>query len=425
MKILIINVTDGGGGGAIAPLLLFKKLREAGVDVDFGVIKKTSTDNAIFSLQQKKGMFQKVKVFLLRAFFKLFRVLFFKTSNNILHSFNLWSIIDVDAINNSDYDLVHLHWIGGNAISIKDVGRINKPLIWTMHDSWPVCGAEHHPDIFMNDTRYRDGYTKKNKLATTKGFDLCRHVFNLKKKYYKTPIHFIGPSNWQTNICKDSVIFKHLQGSTTQCIPNVLDESIFRQIDKQIARKNFNLPMDKKILMFASPYSAKLDNDMKGSKLLLEALKMFFSRHNIEEYRCLIVGNVTNEVLEKLPKGLEAISTGFISDRAKMNEAYNTADCLLFPSRIENLPYGCLEPQSSGIPVVAFDVGGISDIVQHKNTGYLANPYNTEEFATGIEFCLEHQQELSRNAIEFCHKNFYYKDVIKKHIELYKQVLKN
>jgi glycosyltransferase involved in cell wall biosynthesis len=40
------------------------------------------------------------------------------------------------------------------------------------------------------------------------------------------------------------------------------------------------------------------------------------------------------------------------------------------------------------VPVVAFDIGGLSDIVEHMQTGYLAKPFDTADFARGIEWVL-------------------------------------
>jgi len=67
-------------------------------------------------------------------------------------------------------------------ISVRDIARIKKPLVWTMHDSWPFCGAEHHPNILENDERFITGYTTHNKSDTTRGFDVCKIIYNLKKK---------------------------------------------------------------------------------------------------------------------------------------------------------------------------------------------------------------------------------------------------
>ena len=57
-------------------------------------------------------------------------------------------------INNTDCDIVNLHWIGNNLIPIKDLKRINKPIVWTLHDMWPYTGSEH----YTKSLRFVEGY---------------------------------------------------------------------------------------------------------------------------------------------------------------------------------------------------------------------------------------------------------------------------
>lgn len=420
MKVLIINYTDGGGGGAIAPLRLYNGLKAKGLDVDFAVIEKQSEDDAIFCISRKRTFFVKVRQ-KLAHYFERFLFRHFKTENGILHSLNLYSLADVNFINRSDYDVVHLHWIAGNTLSIRDIGKITKPLCWTMHDSWAVCGAEHHPKN-KNDKRYIEAYTKKNRPKWEQGFDINKWIFNKRKKFYTQPIQFIGPSKWQSQICNDSFIFKHLTHSTVSHIPNILNAECFHPLDKAMAKSIFGIDINKKVLMFSTPYFASPNADVKGCYLLLDALEHFFTQHEYAEFVLLMTGNISTEVKKRLPK-VQTMFTGFIQNPHLMNLAYNAADVLLFPSRIENLPYGLLEPHAAGIPCVAFDTGGNSDIVQHKKTGYLAPCFDTNEFAQGINYCLENAPELSHNAIEHIRKNFNADDVLNAHIALYEKII--
>ena len=157
----------------------------------------------------------------------------FHTTNGILHTTNFHSDTDINWINNSEFDIVNLHWISG-VICTKDIAKIKKPIIWTMHDSWPCCGAEHHPNIAEGDTRWRDGYYRRNKPATTKGIDLCRKVWKKKKKYLSDKkIVFTAPSRWERDVLKSSALFAHCECTV---IPNIIDHSVFYPKDKNAAR---------------------------------------------------------------------------------------------------------------------------------------------------------------------------------------------
>ena len=191
MKILLINNSDTAGGAAIAALRLVNALNESGIYARLGVkIKKTSNPYVIELPKIKPNLFQKSwkKI---RNYFNIIlkpitkRVTYFfkfNTTNEILHSKNYITDTDINWINNSEFDVVNLHWII-DTIGIKDIVKIKKPLVWTMHDTWPFCGAEHYPNVLENDQRFKYPYTKENKPSSTKGQDLCRKVWLKKKKY--------------------------------------------------------------------------------------------------------------------------------------------------------------------------------------------------------------------------------------------------
>ena len=172
MKILLINFTDAGGGAATAALRLTTALNDAGVYARLGVRdKKTSSTYVIELPKRKKSLILKILKKISNYSSTVFSPVTkyfkrrFSTTNGILHTDNFKSETDINWINSSDFDIVNLHWINGT-ICNKDIARITKPIVWTMHDSWPCCGAEHHPNVFEGDTRWQTGYTKENKPVT-------------------------------------------------------------------------------------------------------------------------------------------------------------------------------------------------------------------------------------------------------------------
>ena len=54
------------------------------------------------------------------------------------------------------------------------------------------------------------------------------------------------------------------------------------------------------------------------------------------------------------------------------------------------------EAQACATPVVAFNTTGLKDVVDHKETGYLAQPYEVEDLATGITWCLSDKERLKK-----------------------------
>lgn len=421
MKILIINYTDAGGGAANAAYRFAEVLHRNGIEVTLGVVQKKSEASFVVEIPKKNLVYVSKRILnilnkLIRIFFPFMRYLFFRTTNNILHSTNSYSLIDVNWINNFDCDVVNIHWIGNNMLSIKDIAKIKKPIVWTMHDSWPCCGAEHHPNIAENDTRWKEGYYRYNKPATTKGIDLCRKVWKQKKKYLgNMNITFIAPSNWEHDVLKSSALFGQCK---CEVIPNIIDNTIFYPKDSMTARKLYNIPCDKKVIGFGAAYDIDNPKSMKGSYYLVEALQKLKNQDN---FFLVIFGPASSVFTSKI--SIPFFASGYIANPNILATIYSLCDVVINPSLIENLPTTCLESLFCGIPVVAFDVGGTSDIVVHKETGWLATPYKSEELARGIEWCVENESVLSKNCLKKGARDFDEKETVNKMVKIFENIL--
>ena len=108
-----------------------------------------------------------------------------------------------------------------------------------------------------------------------------------------------------------------------------------------------------------------------------------------------------------------------------MRKAYSASDVTVVPSMCENLPTVIMESLSCGTPVAAFDIGGNSDMVDHKKNGYLSDPYDTKQLAEGISFCLNNNVigELSAAARKKVLDCFRIQDVADQYVNLYKSIL--
>jgi glycosyltransferase involved in cell wall biosynthesis len=84
-------------------------------------------------------------------------------------------------------------------------------------------------------------------------------------------------------------------------------------------------------------------------------------------------------------------------DKRETAELYRRAACLVNPSRYEGLPNTVLEAMASGLPVIASDVGGNNEAVEHEATGWLF-PLGREG---ALEACLERlaSEEAARRAM--------------------------
>jgi len=186
-----------------------------------------------------------------------------KTENKVIHSPSILPSNWVKLINNSDADIVHLHWIQREMLSIKDISKIKKLIVWTLHDMCAFCGAEH----YTNDNRWREGYYPNNRPNYESGFDLNRWTWNRKKKYWKLPIQIVTPSNWLAKCVKASALIKSWPVSV---IANPVDTDHWKLMDKKNVRQLLNLSQDANLILFGAAGGGK--NLLKGYDLLSSPL---------------------------------------------------------------------------------------------------------------------------------------------------------
>ena len=176
MKVIHISASDTGGAGR-AVYRIHKSLIEIGLNSEMWVNVSVNKDT---SVKSPDNFTSKFLSFVRRNSKKPF-MMFLKTKNPILHSPSILPSSWVKKINNSDADIVNLHWVQHEMLSVSDISKIKKPLVWTLHDMWGFCGAEH----VSWDKRWKEGYNYDNRPKNENGFDVNRWTWLRKVKYWK------------------------------------------------------------------------------------------------------------------------------------------------------------------------------------------------------------------------------------------------
>jgi len=410
MKILIINSSDIDGGAARAAYRLHKVLLSERVDSTMLVQRKNSDDWSVIGAKSKKEMF----INLLRPTLDVLPLRFYKDRTKTLFS-PAWSgnksILKM--IKKLNPDIVHLHWICGGMLKIEDILKIKKPIVWTLHDNWVFTGGCH---IMWECKRYIDSCGACPRLGSDKEHDLSRRVWLRKKKTFTKidDLTIVGLSNWIFTASKESSLLKEKRHIN---LPNLIDTTIFKPHDKTKSRELWKLPKDKKLILFGA-MSATSDIN-KGFKELSQALEKLDS-DNIE---FVVFGSSA----PKNPPNFKFKThfMGHLHDDVSLVTLYSAVDVMIVPSLQENLSNAIMESLSCATPVVSFDVGGNSDMIEHHKNGYLAKPFEPSDLAKGIKWVLEtpDYNQLCKNAREKVLKEFDSKVVAKKYIELYREVL--
>jgi glycosyltransferase involved in cell wall biosynthesis len=277
-------------------------------------------------------------------------------------------------INRLNPDLVHLHWFNKGMLSIVTLAKIEKPIIWTLHDMWAFTGGCHYTG---NCTRYLQLCGECPQLGSHKIQDWSYRIQQEKVKFFQNlSIHLVSPSHWLAQCVHASGLFKK---ATLSVIPNGLNLKTYSPQGKAQVRSKFNLPAEQPLILFGA---MNLNEVRKGFILLKQALAILKNSNIVSNPALLTFGS---DIPESESLGFQVYSMGFISSENHLAEIYSAADVFVAPSLQDNLPNTVMESLACGTPVVAFDIGGMPDMIEHQKNGYLAKPYDVTDLAHGIE----------------------------------------
>ena len=319
-------------------------------------------------------------------------------------------------INASDADVVNLHWVTDGFLSVDEIGRITKPVVWSLYDMWPFAGTEHY-GADTPDARWRTGYTKANRPADESGLDLDRITWEAKRRSWVRPMHVVPASTWLA----DSVRASALMGSwPIHRVPHVVDSAAFSPMPSAEARARLGLPTDIPLVLFLA--SAGIHDARKGFDLLEQALPAV--RHEHPDVAVVVVGPV--EPSYTSPSSTPLLWHGPVQGHEALRLLYCAADVTAVPSREDNMPLTAMEATTCGRPVVGFDIGGLPDIVRHQQTGYLAAPFDTDQLAEGLAQALSdslHAQAWSHQARDHAVATWSAGAVVPQYLDIYRQAL--
>jgi glycosyltransferase involved in cell wall biosynthesis len=408
MKVLHIVSGDLSGGAAKGAYNLHQGLKELGVDsVIFTNSKTTFNDPSVISTSENKlniikGAIRNRIERLILKYYPQKKDYLFSTG---LFGFNLdkYSIF-------KDADIINLHWINESFINIKQLKKINKPIVWTLRDMWPMTGGCHYS---LDCRKYETNCGECPQLNSTQQKDLSRFIINRKKKYLPKNMRVIGISEWLSQCAAQSSIFNNFE---IQTVANCINTDQFRPIDKNIAREVLSIKSRKKIVLIGS---INLKDYYKGLSKFIEALNYL----DKEKILLCTFGNIEKKLLENT--GFEFMNFGFLNDIVSMSVVYSSADVFVAPSIMDAFGKTIVESMACGTPVVCFDATGPKSIVTHKHDGYRARPYHSEDLSRGINWILnsEKYKNNCRQAREKAISKFNHRIVASQYNTIYKDLI--
>ena len=358
MKVLHLSTTGGSGGGAgRAAATLHQAMLKQGTDshmwtasgLRYGISKRA--DRQLWRLQRSATRTWRSPAF-----------------------FGSLKAKDIDAFG---ADVVNLHWVTDGFLSIEQIGKIRTPVVFSLYDMWVFTGSEHY-GVNSPDARWRSCYTAENRPQSESGFDLDRWTWERKCQSWQS-MSLIAASSKFTDLARESALARDWP---IQRIPHVIDTEEMAPQTRSAARNALGIGHDDPIVLFMS--SAGIEDQRKGFDLLMEAMGEVIAA--IPRAQVLVVG--PHSPSDHHIGGIPVRFFGTTQSNETLRSLYSAADVTVVPSREDNMPLTAMEAQACGCTVVAFDLGGLPDIVEHQRTGFLAPPFETGALAEGLLLAL-------------------------------------
>ncbi|MBR5574799.1 MAG: glycosyltransferase [Paludibacteraceae bacterium] len=436
MKLLSVNTNDARGGAARAAMRIMQGVQQHGVETQMLVKEKYTRDSAVLLLQQflpKNKLYrigdwvaQKVKNKYHHLLWRPYR----KTKENVFMSDSRGTRLG-SALRKMDYDVLHLHWINQRFVKLQDLPK-DKPIVWTLHDSWPFCGVCHY---FLDCQKYQTHCGDCLMLHSGKEEDLAYRIFEEKLRAYQDlNLHIVTPSNWLGECAKQSALFGRFPVTV---IPNCLETDVYRplidaEMDARLecaiqenpafhaVKREAGEKAAKQLILYGAMNAAT--DRIKGFKYLLSAMQLL-DQQGFEAN--LIVFGASQSDLSMQFEHINVHFIGYVSNTDLLVTLYNLADVMVVPSLTENLSCAIMESLACATPVCCFAIGGNSDMVEHLVNGYLAKEKDSDDLAKGILWCLDNNKDgsLSLAARQKVLENYTIERVGKRYAELYESII--
>lgn len=375
MKVLLVNTSETTGGAAIAASRLTEALRQNGVEARM-LVRDKRTERP-YMVKLPGGLRTRMHFYWERLTIWL---------HNGLSRRMLWYVDIANAGTDITHlpefreaDVIHLHWVNQGMLSLDDIEHIvhsGKRVVWTMHDQWPYTAVCHHS---QDCRRFQTHCHSCPQLCRPSEKDLSSRVFARKLELMRgARVTFVGCSRWISSLAATSAL---LQEQRVETVPNAVPPT-FRPMDRTEARRRMGLPLVGRLVLFGA---CKVSDRRKGADYMIAACRLL--RHAADATLVIVGGQgqwMRGEV--RMP----VIVTDYIAKEEDMAALYAAADVFVTPSLMENLPNTIAEAMSTGTPCVGFRTGGIPEMIDHLENGYVAQYRNVDDLARGIDYVLDH-----------------------------------
>lgn len=416
VKVVHISSNDTVGGAGIAAYRLHRFLITAGISSSMLVFSKKSKDESVRKVVPHPESSSRFEELVQRQYIDRNRT---KNWNTHFSS----ALKGTDLSTNPlvvEADIIHLHWIWDfqSVVSLGSLMRLGKPVVWSFHDQRAFTGGCH----YSGDCLEYENLCLECPQLISDPASLPFHTLKGKEAHWpKEALTVVGLSHWMGRCARNSKIFR---GARVEVIHNSVDTKIYQPRDREAIREKLGIPTGARCLLFASDYGNEI---RKGFGLLAEAFKVcsadeaFMEICAKKQIHLIYFGSCAPDFGDELP---EVHTLGYLKEDSDIANAFCAADIFLMPSIQDNLPNTVLESLACGTPVLAFNNGGLPDMIVDGENGWLVENKNCKLFGEAIlKFCLNPMDAgLRENCRESVVRHFSPKVQVNKFKELYEEL---
>lgn len=289
-----------------------------------------------------------------------------------------------------DADIIHLHSVTGFIDYPSFFRKIEKPIVWTLHDENLFNGLAHFSRTKVLDAK------------------LDKQCYNIKLKALheakRLGVVFLSDMMWEKYHSHEM-----LDGHRSVIINNPVDTDVFKPYDKNVARKRLGIEEDALVFIFVAAF---INDSWKGLKELCVA----FEKLHLDNAVILAVGKKLDI---EYPSFVKAI--GPIYEGEKLSEAYSAADYFVSASTQEAFAQTPIEAMACGIPAILTPVSGTSELITEDN-GVRCGGFSVEAIVEAIRKALSRQYDAQVIRKDILNR-FSTTGVAKKYLAFYSQML--
>tara|TARA_X000000950_G_scaffold287606_1_gene400657 strand:- start:2638 stop:3792 length:1155 start_codon:yes stop_codon:yes gene_type:complete len=384
MKILHITYSDNYGGANIAANRIHKSLLNHKSETKLLVIDKKTNNKNVIQYKYLCNIFSKK----IRPYFEKLLIFFLGFKSQV--SLNLLQSNIASFANKNNFDVINLHWINNEMMSLSEISKFNGKIFWTLHDAWPLENFSHYPD--SSQKIVKNFFVKKtlSYLVNKK-----KNNLNIKK------INIICPSNWIKKIALNNKI---LNVDKIKIIRNPIDTNFWKPLNTK--------KLKIKTILFGSVGVSS--DKRKGLQNFLTTLNQICE--NIPKFQLLVFGG---GIFDYKKFNFNIVNLGYLN-KQELRKYYNMANVYVVTSTQDNLPNTAIEAMSCGTPVITDKNNGLNEIINNKQNGYIMDKFSKEQLLFSLKWALKDKnKKLIHSLIK---KNFSQKKISQQYLDFYKKI---